>query len=58
MNFVHDGLAAEFEHVTREGERQHIGGLFDSGDALMQETLRTIDAAAEIDTAEQDEASA
>ena len=37
MNFVHDGLAKEFEHVTREGERKHIGELFDSGDALMQE---------------------
>lgn len=36
MNFVHDGLAKEFEYVTREGERQHIGELFDSGDALMQ----------------------
>lgn len=37
MNFVHDGLAKEFEHVTREGERKHIGELFESGDALMQE---------------------
>ncbi len=37
MNFVHDGLEKEFEYVTREGERKHIGELFDSGDALMQE---------------------
>ncbi len=37
MNFVHDGLAKEFEYVTRERERRHIGELFDSGDALMQE---------------------
>jgi 5-methyltetrahydrofolate--homocysteine methyltransferase len=37
MNFVHDGLAAEFEYVTREGEKEHIGAQFDSGDALMQE---------------------
>ncbi len=37
MNFVHDGLAKEFEYVTREGERKHIGEQFDSGDALMQE---------------------
>jgi len=36
MNFVHDGLAKEFEYVTREGERKHIGEQFDSGDALMQ----------------------
>ena len=36
MNFVHDGLAKEFEFVTREGERIHIGEQFDSGDELMQ----------------------
>ena len=36
MNFVHDGLAKEFEFVTREGERKHIGEQFDSGDELMQ----------------------
>jgi len=53
-------LAALRERFEAEGCRVFaISGATGEGvDALMQETLRTIDAAAEIDTAKQDEASA
>lgn len=37
MPIVHEGLQKEFEYVTREGERRHIAGQFESGDPLMQE---------------------
>lgn len=38
MPITHEGLKEEFAHVTREGERRHIGDTFDHADALMQET--------------------
>ena len=37
MPLTNEGLKQEFEHVTREGERRHIGEMFDRADPLMQE---------------------
>src|SRR3970282_439624 len=37
MPLTHEGLKQEFAHVTREGERLHIGEAFDRADPLMQE---------------------
>ena len=33
----HEGLKEEFKYVTNPDEQEHIGGLFASGDMLMQE---------------------
>jgi len=37
MTITHEGLAAEFEYVTRLGERKHISDAIDGTDAIMQE---------------------
>ena len=37
MPIVHEGLAREFEYVTREDEREMILEQIEAGDALMQE---------------------
>ncbi len=42
MPIVHDGLKQEFEYVTREGERIHLGQQFDSGDAFLQEIAHNL----------------
>ncbi len=42
MPIVQDGLKKEFEYVTREGERIHLGQQFDSGDAFLQEIAHNL----------------
>tara|TARA_B100000700_G_scaffold259085_1_gene293745 strand:+ start:794 stop:1543 length:750 start_codon:yes stop_codon:yes gene_type:complete len=37
MTITHEGLAAEFEYVTRLGERKHISDAIDGTAAIMQE---------------------
>jgi len=37
MPIVHEGLEKEMAHISKEAELKHIRGLFDSGDALLQE---------------------
>jgi 5-methyltetrahydrofolate--homocysteine methyltransferase len=37
MPIVNEGLRKEFEHVTRPGERKHIGEALERADGLMQE---------------------
>ena len=40
MPIVHEGLAKEFEYVTKEDERAMILEQIEAGDALMQEKGR------------------
>ena len=42
MPLTHEGLKQEFAHVTREGERIHIGEAFDRADPLMQEVSYSV----------------
>jgi hypothetical protein len=42
MPILHEGLKKEFEYVTRQGERMHIGETLDAAAPLMQEIAYNI----------------